>query len=623
MKVYTETIGTPTGGMNRFDPELSLSACESPFLQNLTWRGGTLCCRRGQVSVGQTLSGVLAAAPALFHGWLVLHAQETIRAVKLQQTVPADERPVGTAQILLARQTFPRTSGVFFRWREDLFYKTRGAYVRIRWNEGQDSLSATLLTDTDNGTPLYIPVIQINTDPDTGAGDRYQPENLLSGYKKVRFNAAAGVDDYHLPEQGIDAVQAVYVDGALTTHYAVNLEQGVVLFESAPPVHTPPVNNTVEICYRKTNATAAESILSCTAASVYGAGRDLCIVLGGGRQQPNAYYWTGNNGLAMDPTYFPAGQYNLAGDASDPITCFGRQQNMLVIFQTRAVGKAALTTTELSGRVQIALDYTRVNAAVGCDLPGTLRLVENNLVWCSRRHGVCRLRDTTAAAENSIAVLSRKINGDDARPGLLSELRDVKDWRISAAVFDDRYLLALGDLAYEWNCALGGADDPSWFFHRGIRTLALIPAEGGALFGVTEGGVIVSFEPVLADLGGPIEKICVLPPRTLGGDTRLKTVRAVLLTLRARAPLNTQVVWTGDHAQRRDKTNLTCDAWRLSPRSLSRRDLHCEPFVRTFLRKPGFFHVRHLGVWLSNNEAGVDLPFVSARILYSCQGRQR
>lgn len=620
MKVYTETIGPLTGGMNRLDPDLSLGAHESPFLQNLTWRGGDLCCRRGQVPAAQTLSGVLAAAPELFHGWMVLHAQDTIRAVKMAQDDPASERETGSAQIVFARQTFPQFSGVFFRWRDDLYYKTRGAYLRIRWNESRDELTAQLLADTDNGTQLFIPVIQLNTDPATGAGDPYQPVNLLCAYQKVRFNAAAGVAEYHLPVQEIDAVQYVTVDGALTGGYTADLERGTVTFAAAPPVHDPPVNNTVEICYRKADASAGR-ILDCTAAAVFGAGRDLCIVLGGGRQQPNAYYWTGNNGLAMDPTYFPASQYNLAGDASDPITCFGRQQNMLVIFQSRAVGKAALSTAELSGRVQLALDYTRVNAAIGCDLPNTLRLVENNLVWCSRRHGVCRLRDTTAAAENSIEILSRRVNGDETRPGLLQALQSVGSWRVSAAVFDDRYLLALGDEAYEWQFARGA--DGVWFFHRGLRTLAIVPAEGGRLFGVTPSGVIVSFEPVLSDFGGPIEKICVLPPRALGGGERLKTVRGVLFTLRGRAPVNAQITWTCDHVQRQDRTNLVSDAWRLAPRSLVRRNLRCVPYALTFLRRPGFFHIRQLGVTLYNNEAGVDLPFISARIQYTMQGRIR
>lgn len=58
-------------------------------------------------------------------------------------------------------------------------------------------------------------MIQLNTDPKTGAGDLYQPENRLSAYKKVRFNAVAGVTEYHLPVQAIDEVRSVTVSGAL------------------------------------------------------------------------------------------------------------------------------------------------------------------------------------------------------------------------------------------------------------------------------------------------------------------------------------------------------------------------------------------------------------------------
>ena len=418
MKRYTERVGLFTGGMNCTDAPFLLPANESPLLQNLTLRGGALRSRRGKLQIASAPMGVLSCAPFLFHGWMLLHVQDRIRACKLIET--DDGVPFGTSQAPFADPDFPRTPGVWFLCRGDVYYKTKGAYLRI--SRDGTTLRGTLLRDEDASARVYVPVIQINTDPETGAGERYQPENRFGAGRKVRFNAKSGVTDYQLPEQGIDRVVMVTIDGALTMDYTVDESAGVVSFHTAPPVSDPPVNNTVEIWYRKANPDAYQSILDCTAAAAFGGGQGLCVVMGGCSAQPNAYFWSGNNGLVMDPTYFPMEQYNLAVDADAPITAFGRQQNMLVVFQANAMGRAAFGMTEVGGLEKITMDYTRISAAVGCDLPGSVQLVGNNLVWASRRHGVCRLRDTSAANENNVQILSRKIHGEPGRPGLLRAL---------------------------------------------------------------------------------------------------------------------------------------------------------------------------------------------------------
>lgn len=198
----------------------------------------------------------------------------------------------------------------------------------------------------------------------------------------MQFNAASGVRDYHLPVQEIGEVRWVRKNGAVVASedYTVNAKTGVITFHTAPPVSDPPVNNTVEVLYYKENPKAYNSVMDCPYATVFGGNRDLCVVVGGCTAQPNAYFWSGNTQLAMDPTYFPMSQYNFAADASEGITGFGKQQNMLVIFKEHSVGRATYGTAKVNGREQITMDYTRINSRIGCDLPWTIQLVENNLV---------------------------------------------------------------------------------------------------------------------------------------------------------------------------------------------------------------------------------------------------
>lgn len=617
MTVYAETFRDLSGGMNLQTAPGSLRASESPFLQNLTWYGGALCCRRGQVALGGMLPGALCCAPMLYHGWLVAHIGRQLRAFKLQ---PESETECarGRERIVLYAADFPETPGVFLPYRGDLLYKTRGAYARVTWDAESDTLHGALLRDTMDSTNAYAPVIQLNTDPETGAGDLYQPENRLCGDKIVRFTPKEGVRAYHLPVQGIDLIRSVTVSGVSVSDYTADPEAGTITFPSAPTGG----ENAVEIRYRKENPALFQSVMDCGAAAVFGASQGLCIVTGGGAAQPNAWFWSGHNSVAMDPTYFPESQYNLAGDGSDPITAFGCQQDMLVVFQSRGLGRAAFSLAEVSGRAQIAMNYARISETMGCDLPGSVQLVENHLVWCSRRYGVCRLESSSAALENEVRVLSRKLHGDGPIPGLLHRLQRLETAQIRSADTGRKYLLVLGQEAFEWNYEISDCGDPAWFYHRGIQGIGFAVA-GEELFEVTEPGVVASFQRCCMDFDGPIEKILTLPPRSLGGPDRQKTVKSVLFTTRSVGSCNTEIVYSCDDARRRDPTNLVSGSWRLWPRDLTRRSLGCQSFERVFRRHPGFHNIRHLGIRLYNNEAGMDLSLVSAQILYTLRGRVR
>ena len=635
-KVYVESFRNLVGGMNRFDLDFNLKGSETPFCQNLSWHNGVLCSRWGQVAMGYySLRPVYAVAQFLWHGWLFTHGSNHIVAVKMEHTGEIqNEANIGTRRVqIFSSADLPAwTNGTFFRYKDKLFYKNPGCYVQIQWNSTGDTFTMTALKD--NGTDMFTPAIQINGDPETGAGDLFQPENALSSYKTVKYNAKAvevdgvsvGVMAYHLPVQNIDEVTKVVVDGDEKeegTDYTVNASTGVVTFTTAPPVTDPPTNNTVEITYKKQNDVAFRSIMRCRAVAVFGGAQELCVVMGGTDDQPNAYFWSGNNGLVMDPTYFPINQYNLAGDNDDPITAFGKQQNMLVIFQTNATGRVVFGTETINGLVEVTMNYTRINAEIGCDLPKSLQLVENNLVWCNRRYGVCRLKDSSAAYENNIVIISRKINGSYRTPGLLKELESVDNDSVYSTDTGHKYMLVLGGKAYEWNYDLSEYNDPSWFYHTGIQGIGFIPSADETLYEVTADGVIAVFSPVFMDFEEPIEKIYTLPPRNFGSYDRLKNIKSMLFETRGDANTNTEITYKCDYASRKDPTNLVSHSWSLVPRNLTRRDLSVAPFASVFRRKPGFHNIRHLQVTLYNNEAGVDLSIVSAQILYDFRGRQR
>ena len=397
-------------------------------------------------------------------------------------------------------------------------------------------------------------------------------------------------------------------------------ETGHVLLKDYPYYTVPPENNTVRITYAQENAEALASILDCSYAVTYGASRDACIVLSGSSAQPNAYFWNGSH-AAMDAGYWPMEQYNLAGDASEPVTGFGVQYETLMIFKQGSIGKSALSTTEIDGRLRLTMDYTPVNSAVGCDLPESIRLVENNLVFCNTQQGVCRVASMSPALENNVAFLSWKVNGTPARPGLLDAVRAAPD---TVRSLDDgrRYWLCAGGGVYVWDYELSPAERPAWFYLEGIEPEGFVQGEE-RLYHLNRQGQVTQLERCFSDYGRAIEKTFVFAVQTMGGYDRLKDVTGAIFVLRSDTPSLVQLTYLTDHEHRRDRTDLAVRPWALAPRNLAYRSLAVERFAAVQRRRPGCRHVRHFTVRLENNEVGADLTLVSAQFFWKLAGRDR
>lgn len=597
------------GGLNLSELDYRMDSDQSPDMRNLAWRDGVLSCRDGQVWLWQNTEGTTGYAcfSKLFHGAAFFHIGSRICYLPMPEDGNG-EMPVTPVTV---REGVPRNEGTFFRFADDLYYKNRGAYLRIRSQENGFT--------AEEVTP-YTPIILINTDPRTAAGDEYQSENRLSSQKTVWYTAVEGVRSYRLPVRDLDSVDAVEVDGVVVTDYNADLAEGVVTFDQEPDCHGGTLPNTVHITYTKKNPEAYNSVMDCPYAVTYGGDQNVCVVLGGCSAQPNAYFWSGNHAV-MDPGYFPMEQYNLAADSTEAITGFGKQQNLLVIFKEGSVGKAGFeTTTMASGRVMLSMPYTRINDSVGCDLPGSIRLIGNNLVFCNTAQGVHMLRDSSAAYENNVICISGKVNGTPSRPGLLAAVR--AGGRCAGFDDDSRYWLVSDGEAFVWDYEISACSDPSWFYHTNIHAAAFFRA-GNALCHMDSGGNITEFRREFHDYGKPIEKVYQFATQSMGGYDRLKDITGVLFTVRSDTDTIVRVKYLTDYEERYDRTDVAACAWRAAPRNLAYRYLGVHRYAVVARRKPGCRHVRHFTMRLENNELRSDLSIVTAQIFYRYRGRER
>lgn len=606
---YTMRFPRLDGGLNTWELGYRLDANESPEMKNLWWQNGALCSRDGQVYLNDEVRGTgRTAYEGLFRDHAFFHSGDKLYSAYIPQT---DVVAMLTNGVVLQeiRSGVGENAGTWFRYGEKLYYKNQGGYYSIR-------VDGTTVTCEE--VRVYTPIILINTDPTTAKGDEYQSENRLSGQKTVWYSTVAGVNEYHLPVQEIESVDEVRVDDTVLTEgegYTVNRGAGTVTFAVEPSHHTPIRVNTVQITYTKANPTAYRSIMDCPCATVYGGDQNVCVILGGGATQPNAYFWCGNHAV-MDPGYFPMEQYNLAGDAQDAITGFGKQQNMLVIFKERSIGRSTLSMTEMAnGRTMLTMNYTAINAAIGCDLPRSIQLIENNLVFASTRTGICIVRDSSSAYENNITPMSRKVDN-----GLLPLLRKAE--QVCSHDDGERYWLVADGEVYCWDYALSNYTNPVWFYFTNIPAKAFLNA-GRTTLHLNGEGKVSAMCRNFQDYDTAIEKKYRFAAQYLGDYDRLKDIVSVIFAVRGDTNTSLDVTYMTDYENRKDLTPVRSTSWRLCPSDLSFRDLRVNAFTTVARRKPNCRHVRHFTMELCNNEIGMDMAVISAQVFYRYQGRER
>ena len=626
---YTVNFPRLDGGLNLYELSYRLNVNESPDMQNLHWRNGALGCRDGQTWLIEPAESTpaevgYAASPDFFWGRIFVHVDDEIRCYDPTAQTPA---------YAVLKTGLQLNRGTFFRYGAYLMYKQAGGYYRIAYNPAGLTPQAMFpVTSADDNA--FVPVTYINANPTTHAGTAYQPENRLSKAKTIWYSAEAGITRYTLPygtdDNHTDAVTTVVVDGVtqmVNTDYTVTIDtvnkQAYVDFTTAPPVATPFEANTVRITYTSTGFDAYNSVMSCPYAIVYGGDQNLCVVLGGCAAQPNAYFWSGNDDLSMNPFYFPMEHYNFAGDTESQINGFGKQQGFLVVLSHKGVGKATFgTTTTSSDRLQIEMPYTAINSKIGCDSPWSIQLVDNNIVFYNLEHGVCLITDSSAAHENNIVEIGKKIKGNDVRFGLQYDADYAGVQNVFSTVYNDQYWIVANGSAYVWDFRLSEYNDPTWFHYTNIKGLSFTVHVETLYHLSADGGATVFKEGSYTDYGEGIHKVYQFATQMMGSYDRLKNVTSVIFVVRSETNTVADIRYITDYEERDDLTPLGIFSWSLVPRNLTFRYLGTGNFAEVFRRRPMCRHVRHFTMRLTNDANNADLSVISAELQFNFQGRQ-
>lgn len=175
------------------------------------------------------------------------------------------------------------------------------------------------------------------------------------------------------------------------------------------------------------------------------------LFLAGNPAEPNLIHWSDVN----KPLYFPENNYAYVGDSSQPVTGFGKQGDLLMIFKESEIyaaqyvaGQSYTAEDVENGKiVDVAaaaaqFPLTPIHPTIGCDCPDTIRLVNNRLCWADSSGYVYMLPTVNQYNERVVREIS-----DNIRRALLTHSK--AEWAgAKACEYKGHYLLTVGRRAY-------------------------------------------------------------------------------------------------------------------------------------------------------------------------------
>ena len=449
-------LGTeiPFSGLNLRDVEMKIGNGQSPSMQNVNLDDrGAITKRRGQAWVLPESHGtgkINGLYEELFYGKTVYAWQTSLYAF---------DESTGIDSLIAIGIT--DAEGGFFVFNDVLHYKNGTDYKLIN----------SSFTVSDISTNAHIPTLTVGRSP-TGGGTAYEQFNMVQPKFIDSFNGNGSATAYTLSLSGLDATPVIAsTDGGATwdkvetTHFTVNRTTGIVTWTAAPASGT----NNVKIQPAKTVAGMADKIKHCIYSDLFGGGsQDSRIFTAGDDTYKNAYYYTGLTGNpAKDATYWPENNFNRIGSDAKKISGWSKLYSRLLPMKEDGI----FSITYSSGTVTFPV--TILNSQIGCDMPGSIQVIQNLPVYGNTKSGLHIVTSTLIESEKNVNQISALINGTkNLRPGLLDE--DIDDLKACSS-FDDgrKYYICVGSKAWVWDYEAspygGDQDRLIWFFYTNIN----------------------------------------------------------------------------------------------------------------------------------------------------------
>lgn len=594
------------GGLNVNDPEYGVLDNQSPDMLNMWFRGRALMKRDGQTMIVSDLDGPVHTISPLFGGFYAVHAGRCFYRWR-------------NNTLQLIRSGLPNKKGVFCEFGDNLYYLD-GEQI---WQLSAECEVAELMP--------FVPCVMYNALPDLSGGDTGDAYNLIGSGFVIKYNANGTDAVYCLPHKSLDVTP---VTASVNTedliegiHFTVNRLNGTVDFlRGSNPYGAPPSGtNNVWITAHKTTEGNMNKIAGCRVAVPFGG--ETAGLFGGTRvfvmgnpKYPRSYWRSDlGQGVGGGMRYFPDTGEEYLDQNSEPITAAAKMGGSLVMFKQNSI---FVLSYAFDGE-DVYYPVRECHSAMGCDMPGSLQLIDNRLVFANSKNGVHMLISTENETETAVKPLSANINALLLDEDGLEEACSVDSGRY--------YWLCAGGYAYLWDYEqtpyYNFADYEqaqrrlAWYRFDNIQANVFCEGTDGLYYG-TDGG-IVRFVREQSDFGEGFLSYYTSKAYDMGSPDELKTFLNVYPSFAVDGNVKATVS-VGSEKQDKFKQrqyNVQSFAWDWFNWMVFTWDVI--RFVRTFcirlnMRKASYIQLRIFG-----REKNRGVGFAGLRFTYCCERKRR
>lgn len=492
-------------GLNIHDLEYELDDSQTPNMLNMYYRNGTFGKRYGQSVLKQFDSNINRMAQ--YNGRIVIHTGN-----KLYD---------GDTVI---KSDLPDKEGMFINFNNHLYYiiapegETNGMFL---------DYNGTTITNV----VAKVPDVIINAKPDLSVFDAMEDYNMLTSEYRLLYHGDGTSKEFKLYGEPT-SVKEVKVDNAVTTAYTFS--DGKVTLNTAASEGT----NNVAITVYKAATEYYNEICNNKYWCAYGGNNKSRIVLAGGGKAK--YYYSD----VFDATYWPESNYGILGNSEEDITGLAVQYSIMVAFKPNEMyqfsyyTQSSNTTTNDREYGIGAFQTAIINDQVGCDVPGSIQLINNQLVWANTKMGLFVLNSTNILDERNVRPISRNIEGGIRTNGILEEHELTK---AVSAEWDKKYFISVNGTCYMWDYNLGiyyntgKADNDAsrlcWFKFDNWNANQYINV-GDELYYSYENKLITCKAGIYNDFGEPIHAIYQTPLFQFKAQSYLKTIKNIYIQCR-------------------------------------------------------------------------------------------
>jgi hypothetical protein len=568
------------------DQESSIDISQSPYLLNMTLDdGGLPKSRLGQANLFPTSLGTdkINGVYPDYKGYTIFAC-----GTKLYKQQSGNQ-PIEIYSSLTNSKAF------FFVFNGLLYMLNGSQYLKYDGSTVSDVVP-------------YIPTVSLNRKPDASESTVNESWNLIGRGFTDSFNGDGSTKTYKLSFAGLDSDTVISnVGGTEGSGFTVDRTTGEVTFTTASGTG----NNNVKITAYKTFADNKEQILNCTRA-IESYGR---IFITGNSNIPNAY-WVMGISDSNDCSYFPTKYIYKLTKSNKPVTGFTIHFGKLIVFTEDMT--CTVDNSTFDNQASFPINY--LNTEVGCDMPDSIQLIDNNPVWCNTYSGVKILVSSLIEGEKNVKDLSFNVNGDYERPGLLAEA-GLKQ----AVSFDSdgKYGIVLpSGIAYVWDYergySLNNPKSMKWFKWDNIKASCFFTRDNTLMYGHSERGQLCKFINALNDFGQSINRVFRLKLLDFGYPDWEKAITdTILVTRPSNSSIKVKYYNKDDVVMEQTISQSTTNSFKWSTFKWSTFTWKVQRLAVTIRIKLKLKKLRYLDLEFSNDEFNQDLSIIGLTIKYS------